>query len=139
MPGTPLLVRGVHQLPITNELLRRTIEGQYGSDLPEDEQEDAAAAAREHLESLYVIEVAGDSLDDTFPWRDITQRNPDLAQENWQVAYDERPLDSPRSCWAFFFHFLDLGKPLETPYGPFSLPALTPLPPHLREIVYETP
>jgi hypothetical protein len=69
----------------------------------------------------------------------VTQENENGPQSNWQVAYDEQPLDDKRSRWAFFFHYLDLSKPLLTPMGPLELPTPTPLPEHLQQIAYDDP
>jgi hypothetical protein len=73
-----------------------------------------------------------------FSWDEVTQETAGQPRENWQVPYDEQPLDGDRK-WAFFFHFLDLEQPLLTPAGPVPLPAPTPLPDRLRAIEYEPP
>jgi hypothetical protein len=74
-----------------------------------------------------------------FDWGEVTQEDATQPRENWQVAYDEQPLDNDERCWAFFFHHLDLAKPLLTPVGPIPLPAPTPCPEHLHNIEYMEP
>jgi hypothetical protein len=72
-------------------------------------------------------------------WSAITQELADQPQENWQVPWDERPIDDDETRWAFFFHYLDLKKPLLTQDGPVTLPKPTPIPKHLNEIEYDPP
>ena len=74
-----------------------------------------------------------------FDWGAFTQEVAGEPQSNWQVPWDERPLDDDKHHWAFFFHYLDLSKPLLTPSGPVTLPAPSGLPEHLASIEYESP
>ena len=83
--------------------------------------------------------MSGPDLAGRFDWAQVTQESPDLPRANWQVSYDERPLDEHRTRWAFFFRCLKPSEPLLTPYGRISLPAPTPLPAHLRDVIYEAP
>lgn len=76
---------------------------------------------------------------DQYEWGKVTQEVLGQPKSNWQVAYDEQPLDSARSRWVFFFHYLDHEKPLFTTEGPVPLPAPTPLPAHLMHIQYLEP
>lgn len=75
----------------------------------------------------------------SFDWGMVTQEMPDLPRSDWQVAWDERFLNEQKTRWAFFFHYLDLEKPLITPVGVVMLPPPTPLPNHLAGIRYEPP
>lgn len=77
--------------------------------------------------------------DAEFDWGEVTQEVPGQPRSNWQVAYDEQPLDDSRTRWAFFFHYLDFNKPLLTPFGAVDLVPATPLPNQLRHIQYESP
>jgi hypothetical protein len=74
-----------------------------------------------------------------YDWGAITQEVPGQPEDNWQVPYDEQPLDKPENSWVFFFHYLDLSRPLITPDGPLELPPVSSVPDHLREIKYEEP
>jgi hypothetical protein len=74
-----------------------------------------------------------------FDWGKVTQEDETQPPSNWQVAYDEQSLDEEKRRWVFFFHHLDLGKPLLTPAGPIPLPAPTPRPTHLKYIAYTAP
>ena len=86
----------------------------------------------------------------------VTQPIAGRTESEWQVAYDERFLDSagrnpvdapiPGHCpaggdvrVAFFFHYIDVGRPLSTPWGDVPLPAMTDRPDRLAFMVYEPP
>ncbi|HEV3456912.1 MAG TPA: hypothetical protein VHG32_10160 [Thermoanaerobaculia bacterium] len=73
-----------------------------------------------------------------FAWDEVTQEQEGEPRESWQAAYDEQPLDE-RGRWVFFFHLLDLDRPLLTPDGPVSLPPASPLPTRLQGIEYDPP
>lgn len=80
-------------------------------------------------------------------------------RDNWQVPYDEKLLNKDgtkvlvevgdgiedEQLWkgdvraAFFLHYLDVGRPLETPLGPVSMPTPEPRPKRLSFIEYEPP
>ena len=87
----------------------------------------------------------------------MSQPRQDRAEPDWQVAYDETLLDpmgeavladifvttvenwpSPARV-SFFFHELDVGRPLTTPFGEVPLPTPTPRPDRLSMLTYETP
>lgn len=92
----------------------------------------------EAAEPCHLIEV---ELSDAegFDWGQVTQEDATQLRDNWQVPYDEQPLDDDERRWAFFFHYLDLSKPLLTPAGPVKLPAPTPRPKHLDSAEYIEP
>jgi hypothetical protein len=90
-------------------------------------------------EPVHLIEIEVDS-SAPFDVDEVTQKVPGQPRNNWQVPYDERELESDGAQrFAFFFHYLDLESPLETPFGPVTLPAPTPFPDHLADIIYEKP
>lgn len=91
------------------------------------------------LEEVHLIEVRFDPPDADVSWLEFTQAEPDTPDTEWQVPYDEQPVDESAGRWAFFFHFLDVDQPLQTPIGARALPRPTPRPPHLRDFVYEEP
>jgi hypothetical protein len=84
----------------------------------------------------------------------------DLPESYWQTAYDEKylnedgtevigeydnlPTGTASTRLAFFLHFADFGKPLLTQlltqFGELRLPAETPMPDRLKNIIaYEPP
>ena len=87
----------------------------------------------------------------------ITQHGPSQPQGSWQVPYMGRLLDSHGTAiiaddfemrrnfelWSgnvrlcFFFHYLDLARPLSTPFGDVQLPQEAPLPQRLTIVEYE--
>jgi len=93
-------------------------------------------------ESVYLIEVQIAGKFDDVDWSSITQPAIGVECSNWQVAYDEREIgntpDGEVSA-AFFFHYLDTTRPLQSAYGFHPLPAPSPIPHHLEQITYEAP
>jgi hypothetical protein len=95
----------------------------------------------------HLIELIICDPDRAFNVDDLTQPDEDVEESLWQVAYDERFLDAhslepmrlgyrerpDRNEYrlAFFFHYLDLAKPLESSFAPLALPDPSPRPEHL--------
>jgi hypothetical protein len=132
-----LKIIGVHPVWPTEPLLQATLASQWGEKLTGDARQRAEEEVRGHFARLYLIEVEIAPRTPDFQWSEVTQ-DPGVPRESWQVPYDERPLDDS-GRWAFFFHFLDLEKPLLTPAGPVMLPAPSPTPERLRTIEYDPP
>jgi hypothetical protein len=65
----------------------------------------------------------------------------DTPRVNWQAPYDERVISETDTTArvVFFFHYLDLSKPLLTPAGVLRLPLPKDMPTRLKEIAYEAP
>src|SRR5262249_17472648 len=94
----------------------------------------------------HLIELMICDSDRDFNVDDLTQPDENVRKGLWQAPYDERFLDaqslkplqlsSPErpDCneyrLAFFFHYLDLAKPLESSFGPLPLPDPSPRPEH---------
>ncbi len=78
---------------------------------------------------------------DDFDFGEITQEDASQPKTNWQVAYAEQLLDEGdgKARYAFFFHHLDLGKQLLTPFGPLALPNPKKVPRQLQSMPYEAP
>ena len=93
----------------------------------------------EAVEPCCLIEAELDPPSTDYDWGEVTQEEPDSPRSDWQVPYDERPLDDAGTRWAFFFHYLDCSRPLLTVHGPVAVPEPSPLPDHLSEIEYEEP
>ena len=90
-------------------------------------------------EPCHLIEVEIDKHDAPFDWGDVTQEVPEQPRSDWQVAYDETSLNDEGTRWAFFFHYLDLSRPLSTPGGQLPIPVPTPLPDSLKDVEYIEP
>jgi len=86
----------------------------------------------------------------------ITQRLRGQPRSNWQVPWDEhfldpsgqaaldpdRPEEPPPTGVvrvAFFFHYLDVSRPLLSPWGKLTLPPVSDRPPRLAFLTYESP
>ncbi|MCX5999369.1 MAG: hypothetical protein NTU41_07185 [Chloroflexi bacterium] len=87
----------------------------------------------------------------------FTQEVPGQPQDDWQVPYmeyilnadgaailaDDLSISERPGLWngdprlAFFFHYLDLKRPLKTPFGDVSLPDPISQPDRLKIIKYE--
>jgi hypothetical protein len=71
---------------------------------------------------------------------ELTQPDSDLPKENWRAAYDGRCIEKSEPCrYLFFFHYLDLSKPLSSPAGALELPPQTRRPLRLAFVRYEPP
>ena len=134
-----LAIIGIHLVPVSEQQFRDAVNELWGENLAGEELGEAEENARQHFESLYLIEIEIDPPGAEIDWAQITQPLYDKPRDSWQVPYDERPLDESGKRWAFFFHFLDYSKPLLTPIGDIKLPATTPVPTHLIHIRYELP
>lgn len=90
-------------------------------------------------EPCHLIEVEINDQGKQFNWATVTQEDSEQPRSNWQVAYDETPLDNEGTRWAFFFHYLDISRPLLTSAGSLDLPTPTPLPRRLEYMKYVEP
>jgi hypothetical protein len=90
-------------------------------------------------EPCFLLEIEFDEPPQDFDWGGITQELAGQPRDNWQVPRNERPLNKDETRWIFFFHYLDLAKPLLTPHGPKILPPISPLPNRLSHTEYDPP
>ncbi len=134
-----LEIIGVHPVVPTGEQFREAVIIQYGDGLAGRELAQAEEQVQAHFAGLYLLEMEIDPPDGEVDWACITQPVPGQRRSNWQSPYDERPLDEQGTRWSFFFHFLDLTRPLQSQLGDRVLPRVSPTPEHLRSIVYEVP
>ena len=138
-PLRDVAILGVHPVLPSEQLFEETLEIQWGADLTGDDLRDARERVREHFDALYLIEVRLDPANAEVDWAEFTTPQIDQPEANWQVPWDERPVDEQEGRWAFFLHFVDLSQPLQTPAGQRDLPRPTPCPPHLAHLSYEAP
>lgn len=106
--------------------------------------------------NVYLIEVASDHSPDIVDVGQITQEVEGQPRDSWQSPWDEKYLDDKgeniigdyfdvpkggdKTRLVFFFHNVDLSKPLLTEEGPLVLIPPTALPDRLRDkLVYESP
>src|SRR5690554_5558020 len=92
-------------------------------------------------EPCHLIEVKLRDDNGELDWGAVTQEVKGELRENWQVAYDEQLItdEDGSLSYVFYFHYLDFSKPLVTPYGSFSIPDASTLPPWLQHIEYFPP
>jgi len=94
-----------------------------------------------------------------FDLNDVTQEQEGVWRDDWQSPWDEKLLGSDGGTVvaeahefdvpgvvpgdtarvAFFFHHLDLNRPLKTGFGDVELPPETPRPARLASVEYEQP
>ncbi len=59
----------------------------------------------EAKEPCHLLEIELESECQQIDWGGMTQESADQPAENWQVAYDETPLNKQGTRWAFSFIF----------------------------------
>jgi hypothetical protein len=136
-PGQSLRIVGVHPVVPTREQFREAVDLQWGSDLVGEELSRAEDSVRDHFSGLYLLEVEVDPTGSEIGWDSITQPMRNQPRENWQAVYDEQRIGTEGNRWVFFFHYLDLTRPLRTEFGELVLPRPTPMPSRLSSIVYD--
>lgn len=110
-------------------------------------------------EPCHLVELVIEGSDTPVEIGDITQEVPGLDRSGWQVPWAERVLDkSGEKILAkapeldgrpellqgavrlvFFLHYLDLARPLITPFGDLPLPLPSKRPARLRMVRYQAP
>src|SRR5437868_15475189 len=92
-------------------------------------------------EPVHLIELLVEGDLEDFDMDKVTQEVAGQPMRNWQAPYNERLLEESegKARHAFFFHFLNLNKPLLTSAGSLPLPQPSKAPAHLQDMVYESP
>lgn len=138
-------VLGAYRLDCTSGLFAQAMEWKYGNLLLSvAEREAAEAHVRSELSGTVLIEAEIHERDDRFSVGDFGQAGSDqaaysevfLSQDGRAVIADafDVPTDSVLRI-AFFLHFVDPAKELNTSYGPVALPPLQSMPKRLAELV----
>jgi hypothetical protein len=140
-------VLGIHPVQISKDTLLENARLEFGERFNLDDVlglDDGAF--RNRFSNIYLVEVLIERLDSDFDPGTFTQEQAGAPRDNWQVPYDEKFLDadgiserSPPSGLsstrlAFFMHDLNPSRPLQTQYGPVSLPQPTPMPVRLSSL-----
>jgi len=150
-----LRVLGVHPYPFSRERLESMVRRlRRSGDAAEIQRECDAieAAARATMRDLYVIEIDVSRCESHFDVGELTQSS--AGDRNAQVPHGEvflradgvAQIDVDAVDWtgtvriAFWLHYVDLDKPLHTPFGDVPLPLSTPLPERLLAVMaYDLP
>jgi hypothetical protein len=143
LPTVQLL--GAYRLDCTPELFAQAMEWKYGSlSLTAEEKEVAEAHVLSELADTVLIEAEIRERDDHFSVSDFGQAGSNqaaysevfLSQDGRAVIGDgfEIP-DGPVLRIAFYLHFVDLAKELNTTYGSVPLPPLQAMPERLAQLV----
>lgn len=144
-------VLGAYRLPVTEDLFREQFDILYGFPMDNKERAKAQRECREQLESVVLIELLVRNRDKRFQLDDFAQRHKGRSKDNDQVAWAEAYLSPDGKSllverWsdppeidplrvAFFIHFWDAAKPLQSSYGELSCPAPQPMPDRLKRLV----
>src|SRR5262249_8704558 len=105
---------------------------------------------REQLESVVLVEALVLGRDQRFNLSNFCQAREDIPRANWQVPWEEkylsldgrsviptRSLDVPEAedfRVAFYIHFWDPARPLQTSYGPVPCPRPKRMPKRLERL-----
>ncbi len=145
MAAPTVQVLGAYRLECTPELFAQAMEWKYGNlTLSTEEREAAEAHVRSELSRVVLIEAAIHGRDDYFSVSDFGQAGSDqaaysdvfLSEDGRTViadAFDVPP--GPGLRIAFYVHFFDPAKVLNTSYGPVSVPPLQAMTKRLAELV----
>jgi hypothetical protein len=100
-------------------------------------------------EPCHLIELIVSGAEGQLRIEELTQPQPGRDRGGWQVPYDEVLLEPDGAALlrssedaaadrriAFFFHYLNLFRPLQTPFGQLWLPDPSPRPKRLEFIKY---
>jgi hypothetical protein len=147
-------VIGIHQISFSEDLLQTLVCESVGK-TPRDMDPGELSArcdmwreqVRDNMQSLYLVELEVRGNLESFDVGAITQDSPqnDSSQtpfdEQWlgidgrEVIGYEPPPGAGFGRLVFWFHFLEVGKPLFGPWGSVALPAPTTMPTRLASLV----
>jgi len=148
MPNPRVHILGAYKVDVTEDLVKEAMALKYeGLALLPDEERAAESAVREELSSVVLLELAVDDPDARFDLTLFTQPESD------QAPYDEAyltldgssvisKLNQPQGARfriAFFLHFFDQHRPLQTPYGEVPIPSEQQMPERLRNLIPYSP
>ena len=137
-------VLGVYHVTCTPKLLEQAMEYKWSHLTNKNQLKQAEALTRREIESAVLVELSVPPPNAEFDLGDISQKGSD------QAAYDEHyfsndgtkvisdfraPTDQPWSRVAFFFHFFDESKPLQTSFGAVQCPTPKPMPERLAKLM----
>ncbi len=138
-------VLGAYRVKLTQKLFLHALEVKYtGCGLQGDECRQAEKATLEELSNVVLLEVLVSKRDKRFDVGDFGQKGSDqapydehfLSEDGSRVIAEgfDVPAGKTLRC-AFFLHFFDPTKPLETSYGQATVPPIRPMPARLRKLV----
>ncbi len=115
----------------------------YGLERSPEERAEAKPQCRKQLQSIALIEALVTNPDGQSSIDDFGQPGSDQAAHlgTWLSSDDSKSLENLRPAEvdtfrvAFFLHYFDPGKPLNTSYGPVSCPRIEEMPDRLVRLV----
>lgn len=142
---------GVYRLPVTEDSIKEQLDIVHTDRMSIGERAKAELQCREQLESVVLVEVRVLDRDGKFDVSDFAQSQDGVPKSYWQVAWAEAYLTSDGGAlaverWAdppawgdlrvaFFLHYWQPDKPLQTSYGDVACPPVQELPERLSRLV----
>jgi hypothetical protein len=140
-PSIELL--GAYKVKMTKKLFNEAWDSKYGDSYPKKHRKKAKKFLREELSSIVLVEVLIRNQDENLNMIDFSQPGAD------QVAYDEGFLtldgtelisrykkpENEDLRIAFFLHFFDPSKPVNTSYGELKVEKIESMPERLTQLV----
>ena len=145
MSSPTVKILGAYKLESTPDLFAQAMEWKYGNvSLSQEERRLAEEHVRNELAGVVLIEALISRRDERFNVADFGQAGSDqapytevfLSEDGRAViaeAYDV-PADSTLRI-AFYLHYVEPSRELNTSYGAVRLPPLSPIPTRLMELV----
>jgi hypothetical protein len=147
MTSPKVTVCGAYRLDPSSDLFLQAMQLKFADSFGSSSERQAAQDhVHAELQNVVLLEVSIQHCDQRFRVDDFSQAGSD------QAPYDEVFLTEDGSAVdseltgelgrvgqavrvAFYFHFLDQRKPLNTSYGPVTVPAIEPMPNRLARLV----
>ena len=140
MKKPQLTLLGVYKLEYDEELVKTSIQEKYGSEYINDKE--CKEAILDELDNAYLVELMIENIDGKFNLSDISQAGNDQAAydeyyfsmdyvENYKYSIPQ--LDKFKVL--FWFHYLDIHKPLFHSYGSFNVGKIEKMPAFMKQIM----
>jgi hypothetical protein len=137
-------VLGAYRLIPTKQLFDNAWETKYGGQhLPREEKGRAEQALREELSSIVLLEILINNIDANFYISAFGQEDSDQApymevylnEDGTEVISDLHQPETDTLRIAFYLHYFDAQKKLESCYGPIDVPPIKEIPDRLKNLV----
>lgn len=137
-------VLGAYRLEPSKELFDKAWQIKYGgTHLSRKDRERNEYALRQELSSVVLLEVLVKDVDENFDVSDFAQKDSDqaayievyLSEDGTAVISDLHRPEADALRIAFYLHFFDVQKELQTSYGPAEVPSIREMPNRLEKLL----
>jgi len=144
MSSPEIAIQGVYRVPVTDELFAQAMALKYGGlDLPARARKEAEESVREELSSVVLVDAVVSHGGQEFNPISFGQAHMDqVAYDEAYLSLDDSQIVSRLDCpsgdvcrIAFFLHFYDPQRSLETPFGDVSAPEPQDMPEELAQLL----